>query len=143
MIWWLEDIEASGYNKYVVIKMTNFINWEIGETTYSQWGYIVGPGISAISDTIESSSTVPLYRENQNLYKVIMPYAADLKIESYTEIKTIDTITPFIVTDLDVHSTPGVMYVTIDPTFIHDKSKEPVQTDKDDPEDFFWLNGGK
>jgi hypothetical protein len=29
MVWWLEQIEASGYNKYVVLKMTHFLEWEI------------------------------------------------------------------------------------------------------------------
>lgn len=143
MVWWLEHIEASGYNKYVVLKMNNYINWKIGETTFSQWGYFSGPGTSAISDTIESSSTAPLYRENQNLYRIIMPYAADLKIEAYAEIKSMETTTPFVVTDIDVHSTPGVIYVTVDPTFDRDESEKPIPTDKDNPEDFFWLNGGK
>jgi hypothetical protein len=143
MIWWLEEIEASGYNRYVVLRMTNYIKWEINGTTYHQWGYFSGPGTSTISDTTESSSSVPLYRENQNLYKIIMPYAADLKIEAYTEITFKETTTAFIVTDVDVYSTPGIMYVSVDPTFIHDKSEKPTQTDNDKPEDFFWLNGGK
>jgi hypothetical protein len=28
MVWWLERIEASGYNKYVVLKMTHYLKWK-------------------------------------------------------------------------------------------------------------------
>ena len=143
MIWWLEEIEASGYNRYVVLRMTNYIGWEVDGTTYHQWGYFSGPGTSTISDTIESSSNVPLYRENQNLHMFITPYAADLKNDAYTEIEQGTTKQAFVVTDVDMVSTPGVMYVSVEPTYIHDKSEKPIQTDNDKPEDFFWLNGGK
>ena len=27
MVYWLEDIKASGYNRYIVLKMTHFITW--------------------------------------------------------------------------------------------------------------------
>ena len=143
MIWWLEEIEASGYNRYVVLRMTNYLGWEINGTTYHQWGYFSGPGTSTISDTTESSSSVPLYRENQNLHMFVTPYAADLKIESYMEVQQGETKQAFVVTDVDVVSTPGVMYVSVDPTYIRDKSEKPIQTDKDEATDFFWLNGGK
>jgi hypothetical protein len=28
MVWWLEQIEASGYNRYVVLRMTYKLEWE-------------------------------------------------------------------------------------------------------------------
>jgi hypothetical protein len=31
MVWWKEDIEASGYNRYVVLKMTHLITWRDAE----------------------------------------------------------------------------------------------------------------
>ena len=31
MVWWLERIEASGYNRYVVLKMTHYLKWKNGE----------------------------------------------------------------------------------------------------------------
>jgi hypothetical protein len=27
MVWWKEETEASGYNKYVVLKMTHLLTW--------------------------------------------------------------------------------------------------------------------
>ena len=143
MIWWLEEIETSGYNRYVVLRMTNYLGWECNGTTYHQWGYFSGPGTSTVSDTVKSSTSVPLYRENNNLHMFVTPYAADLKIESYIEVTYKDTTSAYVVTDIDVSSTPGVMYVSVDPSYIRDKSEKPTQTESDDPNDFFWLNGGK
>jgi hypothetical protein len=55
MVWWLEQIESSGYNKYVVLKMTHLITWEDEEKNkHEQWAYFSGPGTSTISDTIKS-----------------------------------------------------------------------------------------
>ena len=31
MVWWLERIEASGYNKYVVLKMTHLLKWKTAD----------------------------------------------------------------------------------------------------------------
>ena len=47
MVWWLEQKEASGYNKYVVLKMTHHI--ECGGA--SQWGFFEGPGAKMVRDT--------------------------------------------------------------------------------------------
>lgn len=143
MIWWLEEIEASGYNRYVVLRMTNYLGWETEGTMYHQWGYFSGPGTSTISDTVKSSTGVPLYRENNNLHMFVTPYAADLKKESYLEVEFGKTKSAYVVTDVDVNSTPGVMYVSVDPSYIRDKSEKPAQTESSDPNDFFWLNGGK
>lgn len=143
MIWWLEEIEASGYNRYVVLRMTNYLGWKTNGTTYRQWGYFSGPGTQTISDTAKTSTIVPLYRENNNLHMFITPYAADLKVESYLEVEFDQTKSAYVVTDVDVNSTPGVMYVSVDPSYIRDKSEKPTQTESSDPNDFFWLKGGK
>jgi hypothetical protein len=105
MIWWLEEIEASGYNRYVVLRMTNYLGWETEGTMYHQWGYFSGPGTSTISDTVKSSTSVPLYRERTNLYMFVMPYAADLKKESYLEVTYEQHTLSFVVTDIDFVST--------------------------------------
>ena len=34
MVWWLEQIEASGYNRYVVLKMTHFLKWKKSDVEY-------------------------------------------------------------------------------------------------------------
>jgi hypothetical protein len=35
MVWWLEQIEASGYNRYVVLKMTHYLEWQVGNEKYA------------------------------------------------------------------------------------------------------------
>jgi hypothetical protein len=47
------------------------------------------------------------------------------------------------VTGYDIQSTPGVEYVTVDPVYLRDNSSAPEQTVEDDPDDFYWLNGGE
>jgi hypothetical protein len=63
LVWWLEHIEASGYNKYVVLKMTHFLEWEVNGEKFSQWAYFCGPATTAIADTIKTNTP---YRENNN-----------------------------------------------------------------------------
>jgi hypothetical protein len=73
MIWWLEQIEASGYNRYIVLKMTHLLKWKQGEEEIEQWGYFSGPGTSAIADAVRTSTGKPVYSENNNLHMFITP----------------------------------------------------------------------
>jgi hypothetical protein len=41
--------------------------------------------------------------------------------------------------EIDMHSTPGVIYVTVDPSYKRDESVPSQGTGAN----FFWLNGGK
>lgn len=50
MVWWLEQIEASGYNRYVMLKMTHYLTWNAANGKISQWAYFSGPGTSTILD---------------------------------------------------------------------------------------------
>ena len=47
------------------------------------------------------------------------------------------------VTGYDIQSSDGIEYVTIDPIYKYDLTPAPQQGSTDDPEDFFWLNGGQ
>ena len=58
MVWWKEEIEASGYNRYVVLRMTHLLTWRDAENiSHEQWAFFSGPGTATISDTIKSSSS--------------------------------------------------------------------------------------
>ena len=141
MIWWKEEIEASGYNKYVVLKMTHLLTWRDTENLqHEQWAYFSGPGISNISDTIKSSSGEAIYAENNNLYQFITSYNSNIVRDTYFEVNYKETTTGYIVTEFDVNSTPGVEYVTVDPSYIRDKSAR----DEENPQSAadFWFNGG-
>jgi hypothetical protein len=88
MVWWLEHIEASGYNKYVVLKMTHELTWRDAENvSHTAWAYFSGPGTSTITDTMKSTAAEAIYQENNNLYMFVTAYDASLIRETYFENK--------------------------------------------------------
>jgi hypothetical protein len=87
MVWWLEQIEASGYNRYVMLKMTHRLEWKHGDEIIQQWAYFSGPGNSTISDTIQSATGKPLYKENNNLHIFITTQNETIARDLYFEVK--------------------------------------------------------
>ena len=143
MIWWFESMKASGYNRYVVLRMTHEISWKTASgKACSQYAYFYGPGTSMIQDTIKSKTGQALYAENNNLHMFITPVSEDIEKDNYFEVTTGNVKQAFRITDYDVTSTPGVEYVSVDPTYVRDSSTAPTQTSEDSPDDFYWLNGG-
>ena len=140
MVWWKEEIEASGYNRYVVLKMTHLLTWRDAENLEcAQWAYFSGPGTSTISDTIKSSTGEAVYKENNNLHMFVTPYNKDIIRDMYFEVSYEDTKNAYVVAETDVNSTPGVAYVTVDPSYIREQGAEGdnAQSAAD-----FWLGGG-
>lgn len=142
MVWWLEQIEASGYNRYVVLKMTHFLKWKAGDDIVEQWAYFFGPGNSAISDAVRTSTGKPIYTENNNLHTFITTQNETICRDLYFEVTQGNITQGYVVTEFDINSTPGVNYVSVDPVPLRDISEIPVQTPTDKKEDFFWLQGG-
>lgn len=143
MIWWLEHIASSGYNKYMVLKMTHTLTWTVAGQTYVQWGYFRGPGTTKIRDSIKSYMGESVWAENDNLYMFITPYHKELYKELYFTAIEANTKSAFITTDIDITSTKGVAYVSVDPTLLRDESAPPTQGENDNSEDFYWLTGGE
>lgn len=142
MVWWLEQIEASGYNRYVVLKMTHFLKWKVGDDIVEQWAYFFGPGNSAISDAVRTSTGKPIYTENNNLHTFITTQNETICRDLYFEVTQGNITQGYVVTEFDINSTPGVNYVSVDPVPLRDISEIPIQTPTDKKEDFFWLQGG-
>ena len=46
------------------------------------------------------------------------------------------------VTGYDIQSSEGVEYVSVDPIYEYDLSAPPAKQQGDDPQDFYWLEGG-
>lgn len=139
MVWWKENVEASGYNRYVLLKMTHLLEWGRNK----QWAFFSGPGKTAITDSVRSSSGAPVYLENNNLHIFITPLTENLTKEEYFEI-TQDKITQgFVVKEFDIHSTPGVVYVTVDPVPLREAPTVLEITPEDKQEDVYWLGGVK
>ena len=145
LVYWLESIKASGYNRYIVLKMTHFITWrDRSGSTRSSWCYLYGQEDNMLKDEIRSRSRSDvIYAENLKSSFFIMPTTEFIRKDDYLEIGEGALKEAYRVTGYDIISTPGVEYVTVDPVYLRDNSEPPKQTVCDDPADFFWLNGGK
>ena len=144
MVYWLENIRTSGYNRYVVLKMTHKIMWKNKKgAVIKSWAYFHGKGTAAIADTIKSNTAKVTYLEDSNSNFLILPLNENLQKQSYFEIMTKNIKQGYRVTGYDIISTPGVEYVTVDPIYIMDKSPLPKINEEDKKEDVYWLEEGE
>ena len=144
LVYWLESIKSSGYNRYIVLKMTHFITWrDRSNIERSTWCYLYGQEDNMLKDEIRSRSrSDAIYSENLKSSFFVCPTNEFIHKDDYMEIGIDALKEGYRVTGYDIISTPGVEYVTIDPVYLRDHSAPPVQKEEDDPAKFFWLNGG-
>lgn len=145
LVYWLESMKASGYNRYIVLRMTHYITWRDRENIErSSWCYMYGQEDNMLKDELKSRSRMDtIYTENLKSSFFILPTNEFIRKDDYLEIGEGALKEAYRVTGYDLNSTPGVEYVTVDPVYLRDNSAPPVQTEDDDPAQFFWLNGGK
>ena len=144
MIYYLEDYVASGYNRYIMLKMTHFLTWKNrdGEDC-STWAYFYGQEDNMLKDELKSRSrNKVLYTENLKLSFFITPVNADIRKDDYLEVGEGKLKEAYVVTGYDIQSTPGVEFVSVDPQYIRDLTPPPAQTSEDKDEDFYWINRG-
>ena len=144
LIYYLEDIKASGYNRYIVLKMTHYLTWKNrrGETC-STWAYFYGQEDNMLKDELKSRSrSKVLYTENLKLSFFIMPLNENIRKDDYLEVTQGKLTEAYVVTGYDIQSTPGVEFVSVDPQYIRDLTPPPEQTIEDNADDFYWLNHG-
>ena len=145
LVYWLESIKASGYNRYIVLKMTHYITWrDRDDITRHSWVYMYGQEDNMLKDELRSRSRMDtLYAENLKMSFFVMPTNEFLRRDDYLEIGEGTLKEAYRVTGYDIQSTPGIEYVTVDPVYLRDQSPAPEQRPEDDPDDFYWLNGGE
>ena len=144
MIYYLEDIKASGYNRYIMIKMTHYLTWKDREENEQHtWAYFYGQEDNMLKDELKSRSrNKTLYTENLKLSFFIMPRNEFLRKDDYMEVGEGPLKEAYVVTGYDIQSTPGVEFVSVDPQYIRDLTPAPEQQEGDDKDDFFWINKG-
>ena len=144
LVYWLESIKASGYNKYIVLKMTHYISWkDRNGVNRETWAYMYGQEDNMLKDELRSRSrSGVLYTENLKLSFLIMPTNEFLRRDDYMEIGEGALKEGYRVTGYDIQSTPGVEYVTVDPVYLRDSSSPYKAEENDDPAALYWLNGG-
>ena len=144
MVYYLEAIKASGYNRYVVLKMTHFLNWKDREgNSRSSWAYMYGQEDNMLKDELQSRSRSDArYTENLKGSFFVLPTNEYLRKDDYLEVGEGALKEGYRVTGYDIQSTPGVEYVTVDPIYLYDNSPAPEKQEGDNEKDYFWLEGG-
>ncbi len=144
MVYYLEAIKASGYNRYVVLKMTHLLNWKDREgNSRSSWAYMYGQEDNMLKDELQSRSRSDArYTENLKGSFFVLPTNEYLRKDDYLEVGEGALKEGYRVTGYDIQSTPGVEYVTVDPIYLYDNSPAPEKQEGDNEEDYFWLEGG-
>ena len=144
MIYWLEDYVASGYNRYIVLRMTHYLTWkDRNKEERSAWAYFYGQEDNMLKDELKSRSrNKVLYTENLKLSFFITPLNEYIRKDNYIEVGEGALKEAYVVTGYDIQSTPGVEFVSVDPQYIRDLSEPPAQTAEDEDADFYWLNRG-
>lgn len=144
MIYYLETIEASGYNRYIALKMTHFIVWkDRNNIERHSWAYLYGQEDNMLKDELQSRSRAAArYTENLKSSFLIMPTNEFIKKDDYLEIGEGALKEGYRVTGYDIQSSPGVEYVTIDPIYLYDTTPTPERAPTDTNEEFFWFEGG-
>ena len=145
MIYYLEDIKASGYNRYIMLKMTHYITWKARDNKiYSSWAYLYGQENNMLKDELQVRSRADArYTENLKTSFFILPINEHIRKDDYLVINENTPLEEaYVVTGYDINSTKGVEYITIDPVYIRDKNPDPIKTETDSNEDFFWIEGG-
>ena len=145
LVYYLEDIKASGYNRYIVLKMTHYLTWTARDGSQQEsWAYMYGQEDNMLKDEIRSRSRMDtIYAENLKMSFFVMPTTPKIKKDDYLEIGEGELKEQYRVTGYDIQSTPGVEYVTVDPTYEYDLTPAPQQQPGDSEDEFFWLNGGE
>lgn len=152
MICYLEDLKASGYNRYTVLKMTHHITWKNrnGEEC-SAWGHFFGQTDNDLTDIYRARSrSGVVYNEPTKVSHFVTPTNANIRKEDYFTITFADhsdteMVEAYRVTGMDTQSTKGVEYVTVDPVYERDLTAPPEKPEDPTPEEeqeFFWFQGG-
>ena len=145
LVYYLEDMRASGYNRYIVLKMTHFLTWKDRDgNEQTSWAYFYGQEDNMLKDELKSRSrSRVLYTENLKLSFFILPLNEHIKKDDYLEVGEGALKEAYVVTGYDTQSTPGVEFVSVDPQYIRDLTPPPEKPEGDTSNDYFWISGGK
>lgn len=143
MVYYLEQIKASGYNRYIMLRMTHYLTWIKDTITYNSWAYMYGQEDNMLKNEIRSRSrTDTVYTENLKSSFFILPLNENIKKDDYFIVGEKPLQEYYRVTGYDIQSSEGIEYVTVDPIYEYDLTPAPKKQEGDSDESFFWLEGG-
>ena len=140
MVWYLEETQSSGYNRYVMLKLNHKLTFLCASGKIESFAYVVGTGAAKASDKIVSKYAN--YKQDENLAICILPFNSSIKKDDYVELVKGEVRENFRVVGNDAYSLEGVQYLTLNPVTELDTTPPPEKTEEDTNEDFFWFNGG-
>lgn len=151
LVYYLEDIKASGYNRYILLRLNQTVKWRSAEDdqVYSAKVYMYGPQDNNIKDELKSRSRANfVYNEDMNYYFFVCAINKHINKDDYVEVSATtlegeELTRAFKVSGFDYLSSPGVEYVTLDPIYIEGREDLDSETSTEPIEGgSFWLNGG-
>lgn len=145
MVYYLENIKASGYNRYIMLRMTHYLKWIARDKSeQTSWAYMYGQENNMLKDEIRSRSRMDtIYSENLKMSFFVLPKNSKIKKDDYFIIGEKPFQEYYRVTGYDIQSSEGVEYVTVDPVYEFDLTPPPEKQPGDNDDDFFWLDGGE
>lgn len=161
LVYYLENIKASGYNRYIMLKMSHIIEWTDREGIKRHtYGYMYGQEDNMLKDELRSRSRMDtLYTEALKMSFIVIPANSHIRKDDYILVQrnviygqdnqdpAISPIMtePYRVTGYDIQSAEGVEYVTVDPIYRYDESEPSVYNSEEDSGDvdWYWLTKGE
>ena len=145
MVYYLENMRASGYNRYIMLRMTHFLDWTAQDgSEQTTWAYMYGQENNMLKDELKSRSRMDtLYTENLKSSFFICPRNQYIKKDSYFIVGEKPFQEFYRVTGYDLQSAEGVEYVTVDPVYEYDLTPAPEKQTGDSEDEFFWFDGGQ
>lgn len=148
LVWYWDDRQASGYNRYTLLRLNYEVSWcnlDSGNTVYTSLGHVYGQQDNMLKNELKSRSrSATLYLENLKAEFIVMPNNVNMKLDSYVtlNIPVDNTLVErnYHVTGFDITSTPGIVYVTMDPIYKKDLTPAPTQQPGEDDDDYFFFN---
>lgn len=138
LVYYWTERQDSGYNKYAVMKLTHTLEWKDAQgMDFTSLAYMYGPQTGMKPSNASSSPSSALYFENANLHTSVIPYHSSIEIGTYITVAVQDIEQHFTVSGFDAVSTPGVQFVTLDPTAKRVSPEVIAPTE----EGYFWSGG--
>jgi hypothetical protein len=85
MVYYLEDSGAKGYNRYIMLRMTHYLEWK-DRDKIDRWSYAYmdGQENNMLKDEIRSRSRMdPIYAENLKMSFFVMPANEFIRKDDY------------------------------------------------------------
>lgn len=140
MVYYLEVIETSGYNRYIMMKFDATYEWYEDGEFHSGNGFLFGPHRRDMMLTIKHNIPT-IYLEDYNKYCLIIPTNTSIKLNAYIVVeKGTELEQHFKVSGFDIQSTKGIEYITLEPCYEYDFTPPPKREETNDEDsEFFWI----